>query len=193
MTDLTQDWKDGKGIFHHQNSGYVYVKDTLGNEVIESITSLYQTPFSLRKSKISKGYKILVEVPDYNLWLNLWNTADMEHKANNRLLEDVERLEKENKELKKQVNHLSRTQARQFVDNQKLQVKAEKAKDVVDIATAKKINQFKELLKDLQSEAIDALTAIQNDCESDYFSIFNYPEVQTFYTLSEKINKDLLK
>lgn len=191
MTDLTKDFKDGKGIFHHQYSGYVYVKDTLGNEVIESLAALYQTPFSLRKSKISKGYKILAEVPDYTAWQNLWNTADMEHKANNKLIEDVERLEKENKELKKQVNHLSKKQAQQFVDNQKLQVKAEKAKDVVDITTAKKIKQFKELLKDLQSEAIDALTAIQNDCESDDFSIFDYPEVQTFYTLSEKIDEEL--
>lgn len=93
MTDLTKDFKDGKGIFHHQYSGYVYVKDTLGNEVIESLAALYQTPFSLRESKISKGYKILAEVPDYTAWQNLWNTADMEHKANNKLLEDVERLE----------------------------------------------------------------------------------------------------
>lgn len=106
MTDLTQDWKDGKGIFHHRNSGYVYVKDTLGNEVVESITSLYQTPFSLRESKILKGYKILAEVPDYTAWQNLWNTADMEHKANNKLLEDVERLEKENKELKEKIKEL---------------------------------------------------------------------------------------
>lgn len=133
MTDLTQDWKDGKGIFHHQNSGYVYVKDTLGNEVIESITSLYQTPFSLRESKISKGYKVLAEVPDYTAWQNMWNTA--------------ERLEKENKELKKQVNHLSKTQARQFVDNQKLQVKAEKAKDVVDIEAARKIKQLEQIIE----------------------------------------------
>lgn len=150
--DLTQDWKDGKGIFHHQNSGYVYVKDVLGNEVIESINSLYQTPFSLRESKILKGYKILAEVPDYTAWQNLWNTADMEHKANNKLLEDVERLEKENKELKEQVNHLSKTQARQFVDNQKLQVKAEKAKDVVDIEAARKIKELERELKKIRED-----------------------------------------
>lgn len=95
------------------------------------------------------------------------------------------------KALNQKLNHVLKTQARQFMDNQKLQIKAEKAKDVVDITTAKKIKQFKELLKDLQSEAIDALTAIQNDCESDDFSIFNYPEVQTFYTLSEKIDEEL--
>lgn len=137
--DLTQDWRDGKGIFHHRNSGYVYVKDTLENEVIESLAALYQAPFSLRESKISKGYKILAEVPDYNLWQNMCNINNMEHEANNKLREDVERLEKENKELKRQVNHLSKTQARQFVDNQKLQVKVQKAKDVIDIATARKI------------------------------------------------------
>nr|DAH99310.1 MAG TPA: hypothetical protein [Caudoviricetes sp.] len=46
------------------------------------------------------------------------------------------------------------------------------------------------MLKDLQSEATDALTAIE--CGS-YFSIFDYPEVQTFYTLSEKIDEELKK
>ena len=35
-----------------------------------------------------------------------------------------------------------------FVDNQKLQVKAEKAKDVVNIDTARQIKQLKELLKE---------------------------------------------
>ena len=57
--------------------------------------------------------------------------------------------------------------------------------------TQEENQKLKELLKDLQSEAIDALTAIQKDCESDTFSIFNYPEVQTFYTLSEKIDEVL--
>lgn len=186
MTDLTQDWKDGK-----LGAGMYYVRYKDGRY---GRANLILTPdfygFFNNCSLNDEVVKVLDEVPDYNLWMNLLYTADMEHKANNKLLEDVERLKKENKELKEQVNHLSKTQARQFVDNQKLQVKA---KDVVDIEAARKINQFKELLKDLQSEAIDALTAIQNDCESDYFSIFNYPEVQTFYTLSEKINKDLLK
>ncbi len=184
MTDLTQDWKDGK-----LSAGWYYVKfpDT---EV--EICGIYKLCV-FRLSSYSDKIKILAEVPDYTTWQNVLKTAEVEHKANNRLLEDVERLEKENKELKKQVNHLSKTQARQFADNQKLQVKAEKAKDVVDITTAKKIKQFKDLLKDLQSEAIDALTAIQNDCGSDDFSIFNYPEVQTFYTLSEKIDEELKK
>ena len=57
-------------------------------------------------------------------------------------------LQAENDKLKEQINHLSRTQARQFVDNQKLQVKAEKAKDVVNIDTARQIIQLKEILKE---------------------------------------------
>lgn len=177
MTDLTQDWKDGK-----LSAGWYYVKFPNTEIKICSAYELFRYILTIDFDKI----KILAEVPDYTAWQNMWHTADMEHKANNKLLEDVERLER-------QVNHLSRTQARQFVDNQKLQVKAEKAKDVVNLDTAKKIKQFKELLKDLQSEAIDALTAIQNDCGSDDFSIFNYPEVQTFYTLSEKIDEELKK
>lgn len=51
-------------------------------------------------------------------------------------------------QLKEQINHLLKTQARQFVDNQKLQVKAEKAKDVVNIDTARQIKRLKELLKE---------------------------------------------
>lgn len=175
MTDLTQDWKNGK-----LPDGWYYVQFPGGEIKIYSFYDLCYFRLTFYSDKI----KILAEVPDYTTWQNVLKTAEMEHKANNRLLEDVERLER-------QVNHLSKTQARQFIDNQKLQVRAEKAKDVIDITTAKKIKQLKELLKDLQSEAIDALTAIQNDCESDDFSIFIYPEVQTFYTLSEKIDEEL--
>ena len=62
----------------------------------------------------------------------------------------------------------------------------------VDIAkTYKEKEKLEELLKDLMSESNDALQVIQNDCESEDFSIFNYPEVQTFYTLSEKIDEEL--
>lgn len=138
MTDLTKDWKDGK-----LSAGWYYVKfpDT---EV--EICGFYKLSV-FRLCADTNEIKILSEVPDYTAWQNLWNTADMEHKANNKLLEDVERLEKENKELKKQVNYLSKTQARQFVDNQKLQVKAEKAKDVVDIEAARKIKELERELK----------------------------------------------
>ena len=63
-------------------------------------------------------------------------------------LKKTQELEKENAKIKEQVNHLLKTQARQFVDNQKLQVKAEKAKDVLNIDTARQIKQLKELLKE---------------------------------------------
>ena len=52
------------------------------------------------------------------------------------------------KALNQKLNHVLKTQARQFVDNQKLQVKAEKAKDVVNLDTERQIKQLKELLKD---------------------------------------------
>lgn len=133
---LTAQWKKGElpagRYWVKYRSGRIDDWDLLGGKTIETKPEIVE---------------VLAEVPDYNLWQNLWNTADMEHKANNKLLEDVERLKKENKELKKQVNHLSKTQARQFVDNQKLQVKAEKAKDVVDIEAARKIKELERELK----------------------------------------------
>ena len=49
------------------------------------------------------------------------------------------------KELKKQVEHLSKTQARQFRDNQNLQLKAETARNVVDLDKEKQINKYKDL------------------------------------------------
>ena len=125
MTNLTQDWKDGK-----LKEGLYYVQFPRGD--------VLRCKLSEVDKSFSANIKILAKVPDYNLWMNLWNTADMVHKTNNKLIEYVERLEKENIELKKQVNHLSKTQARQFVDNQKLQVKAEKAKDVINFSSAKK-------------------------------------------------------
>lgn len=51
--------------------------------------------------------------------------------------------------------------------------------------------KLKELLKDLRDKADGALRAIQKDCESDDFSIFQYPEVQYFYDLLPKINQAL--
>ena len=59
--------------------------------------------------------------------------------------------------------------------------------DIISEQT-KTINQLKELLKDLRDEADGALQAIQKDCESDDFSIFQYPEVQYFYDLLTKID-----
>lgn len=85
MTDLTQDWKDGKlpdGWYYvkYEESDKIFISECFGGD----FPSFYPTD-------VVQG--ILDEVPDYNLWQNLWNIADMEHKANNKLLEDVERLE----------------------------------------------------------------------------------------------------
>ena len=98
MTNLTQDWKDGK-----LKEGLYYVQFPRGD--------VLRCKLSEVDKSFSANIKILAKVPDYNLWMNLWNTADMVHKTNNKLIEYVERLEKENIELKKQVNHLSKTQA----------------------------------------------------------------------------------
>lgn len=63
----------------------------------------------------------------------------------------VNELEKENERLKKLNQRLQRTQARQFRDNKNLQIKAEKAKDVVDFDKVQKIKQLKELLRDARN------------------------------------------
>lgn len=176
MTDLTKDWKDGK-----LSAGWYYVKfpDT---EV--EICGFYKLSV-FRLCADTNEIKILAKVPDYTAWQNLWNTADMEHKANNKLLEDVERLEKENKELKKQVNHLSKTQARQFVDNQKLQVKAEKAKDVVDIEAARKIKELERELKKMRED----LYAIANNVNPK-FDVKKYTQADLSAKFRKYLNGD---
>ena len=83
-------------------------------------------------------------------------------------------LQAENDKLKEQINHLSRTQARQFVDNQKLQVKAEKAKDVVNIDTARQIKQLKELLKDCRH-----IIGIEKDFATCHFEEYTLVELLT--------------
>lgn len=176
MTDLTQDWKDGK-----LKEGFYYVGFCNGAIKICTFYELCIFRFSTDSDKVL----ILDEVPDYNLWLNLCNTADMEHKANNKLLEDVERLEKENKELKKQVNHLSKTQARQFVDNQKLQVKAEKAKDVVDIEAARKIKELERELKKMRED----LYAIANNVNPK-FDVKKYAQTDLSAKFRKYLNGD---
>lgn len=123
MTNLTEQWNKGK-----LPEGFYYCRlDNNGKDVI--------APFYLSKTMIGKQFvkEALVEVPSFELW----EAVHIQWKV---LLE-------ENTKLKKQVNHLSKTQARQFRDNQKLQVKAEHAKDVVNIDTARQIKQLKELLK----------------------------------------------
>ena len=161
---LTEQWEKGK-----LSAGWYWVKG-IKAEGIYAYTAEYLN----NTYRPINGESVLEKVPDYAHWQNLWNTADMEHKANNKLLEDVERLEKENKELKKQVNHLSRTQARQFVDNQKLQVKAEKAKDVVNIDTARQIIQLKELLEDCRH-----IIGIEKDFATCHFEEYTLVELLT--------------
>lgn len=82
-------------------------------------------------------------VPSYDELQNMNEAVNQTMSANIKLVE-------QNAQLKEQINHLLKTQARQFVDNQKLQVKAEKAKDVVNIDTARQIKQLKELLKECE-------------------------------------------
>lgn len=96
----------------------------------------------MNKYDILKEYEAhQTPVPSYDELQNMNKAVNECMAANIKLVE-------ENKQLKEQINHLLKTQARQFVDNQKLQVKAEKAKDVVNIDTARQIKQLKELLKE---------------------------------------------
>lgn len=71
------------------------------------------------------------------------------------LKSQIGQLKEENECLKKLNQRLQRTQARQFRDNQELQIKAEKAKDVVDFDKARKIKQLKELLKECRERIYD--------------------------------------
>lgn len=66
MTDLTQDWKDGK-----LEEGLYYVQFHNGIK----ICNFYELCI-LRFSATGDKIKILAEVPDYTAWQNLWNTAD---------------------------------------------------------------------------------------------------------------------
>lgn len=163
MTDLTQDWKDGK-----LSAGWYYVKYEKSDKIF--ISECFGGDFpSFYPTDIVK--EILAEVPDYTAWQNMWNTA--------------ERLEKENKELKKQVNHLSKTQARQFVDNQRLQVKAEKAKDVVDIEAARKIKELERELKKMRED----LYAIANNVNPK-FDVKKYTRADLSAKFKKYLNGD---
>lgn len=83
-----------------------------------------------------------------------WTLENEKYSYNNvRHIKDIEVLAEvpsyeEYTKLKKQLAHVTRTQAKQFRDNQKLQVRAERAKDVVNINTAREIKRLKELLKE---------------------------------------------
>lgn len=83
MTDLTQDWKDGK-----LPKGLCYVQFHNGEVKICGFYELCVFKFSVDTNEI----KILAEVPDYTAWQNMRNTA--------------ERLEKENRELKEKLEEI---------------------------------------------------------------------------------------
>jgi hypothetical protein len=123
MTDLTEQWKKGE-----LPEGHYYIKTHNETNIDEYIQWYKDHGIPSEKSfAYFNVQQVLAEVPSYDEW-----KAKLE----------------ENARLKEQINHLLKTQARQFVDNQKLQVKAEKAKDVVNIDTARQIKQLKELLKE---------------------------------------------
>ena len=104
--------------------GWYYVKGSRAEGIYA-----YTAEYLNNMYRPRNGERIIEQVPSYDEWI-----AKLE----------------ENAQLKKQINHLLKTQARQFVDNQKLQVKAEKAKDVVNIDKARQIKQLKKLLKECE-------------------------------------------
>lgn len=98
----------------------------------------------------------------------------------NEIFVKTKALSEENTKLKKQLAHVTRTQAKQFRDNQKLQVKAEHAKDVVNIDTARQIKRLNELLKECKH-----IMSIEKDFASCHF------EKDKLCKLLTKINQAL--
>jgi hypothetical protein len=127
MTDLTEQWKKGE-----LPDDEYYCRTTHNSSVCKHYLSNIDNENMI---------EILAQVPSYEELQNMNKAVNECMAANIKLVE-------QNAQLKEQINHLSKTQARQFVDNQKLQVKAEKAKDVVNIDTARQMKQLKELLKE---------------------------------------------
>lgn len=161
MTDLTkkyQNYELPEGVYY-----VTYPKnDTPEIDIYRRVFSLYDE--SEIRFTIPSVEKVLKKVPSYEEWqasenyidylkqcISVYESKDKQATetsiAYNELLE-------ENTQLKEQINHLSKTQARQFADNQKLQVKAGKAKDVVNIDTARQIIQLKDLLEECR-ECVD--------------------------------------
>ena len=83
MTDLTQDWKDGK-----LEKGKYYVQFPNGKVEICGFYELCVFRFSVDTNEI----KILAEVPDYTSWQNMKNVAAGEHQINKLLIRDREKL-----------------------------------------------------------------------------------------------------
>lgn len=74
MTDLTQDWKDGKLL-----KGLYYVQFHNGEVKICGFYELCVFRFSVDTNEI----KILAEVPDYTAWQYMCNLSATEHHTNN--------------------------------------------------------------------------------------------------------------
>ena len=133
MTNLTEQWKKG-----NISAGLYYIKSAGGRK---SIYHVFKSMGKVYHSGSGEIKEILEPVPTYKEWQEL-----------NKRLSDTQKLElevrRDNTELKKQIQHLSKTQAKQFIDNQKLQTKVKHAKDVVNIETARKIVMLKKLLKE---------------------------------------------
>lgn len=147
MTDLTEQWKKGE-----LPSGWYYTKLWKGCNVID-----YFIGNQFLRYDDSDIVEVVASVPTFDELQNMNKAVNQAMSANIKLVE-------QNARLTEQINHLSKTQARQFVDNQKLQVKAEKAKDVVNIDTARQIKQLKDLLKECL-EPLEVFADKKNACE----------------------------
>lgn len=83
MSNLTQDWKDGK-----LEKGKYYVQFPNGKVEICGIYELCCFRLSADGDKI----KVLAEVPNYTSWQNMKNVAASEHQINKLLIRDREKL-----------------------------------------------------------------------------------------------------
>lgn len=83
MSNLTQDWKNGKLL-----KGLYYVQFHNGEVKICGFYKLCV----FRLSSYSDEIKILAEVPDYTSWQNMKNVAASEHQINKLLIRDREKL-----------------------------------------------------------------------------------------------------
>lgn len=70
----------------------------------------------------------------------------LNYAAISELRDQLEAKDQQIKELKRTVQHLSKTQARQFRDNQNLQLKAKTTKNVIDLSKEREINKYKDIL-----------------------------------------------
>lgn len=141
VEQLTEQWKKGE-----LPEGHYYIKTRSETNIDEYIQWYKDHGIPSKKSfAYFNVQQVLAPVPSYEEYLSLTYAKEEDEKI-------IAEYEEENTKLKEQINHLLKTQARQFVDNQKLQVKAEKAKDVVNFDMARQIIQLKELLKECRAE-----------------------------------------